>query len=396
MGINSGKRFIYCSFFPVGLNDYISYFRKNFDNFSCLEWKFPHSSDETKKSIYSDYFKGKLIAKKTLFSYTLIRLKFFYFLFLPLNYFVYLLQALILFWDRRDSKKMIFMGINFFCTFCGLILKKFGKADIVIYRVMDFFPLPKSGPYRFYNRFFYLIDKYCLYNSDWVFFTTEGHIEGREQYGYFKREDIKEKIRMIPLGIDAKKAVNFKINAENKFSLLYCGVVSKYQMLELIFKVVKKLKGKYPLIKLDIVGRGPDFEYYKNLSLKEKLDKFIVFHGFLDEGKDFSRFMGNHLLGFALYQDVNDYIKFTEPAKVKYYLSFGIPAVISSVPLIARDFQQKKLSFAVKNNVDEICLTIENYLNDEKLQDELKKNIRRFVDVVDIDLLLDTVFEGVI
>lgn len=388
--------FVFCSFFPVGLNDYISYFKKKFDSFFCLEWKFPHSNDKTKKSIYSEHFKGKLIAKKNLFSYTLIRTKFFYFLFLPLNYFVYLLQALIIFWDRRGSKKIIFMGINFFCTFCGLILKKMGKVDVVIYRVMDFFPLPKSGPYWFYNRFFYLIDRYCLYHSDWIFFTTEGHLSGREQYGYFNRNDIKEKIKMIPLGINSKRAVSYKITENNKFSLLYCGVVSKYQMLELIFKVVKKLKEKYPLIKLDIVGRGPDFEYYKNLSSKEKIEKFTVFHGFLDEGKNFSRFMGNHLLGFALYQDINDYIRYTEPAKVKYYLSFGVPALISKVPLIAQDFHQKKLSFAVKNDVSEICLAVEDFLNSKKKQKEYKNNIMRFIKEMDVNLLLDNVLRGII
>lgn len=393
---NKMSSFIFCSFFPVGLNDYIKYFKRKFDNFLCLEWKFPHSSDKFKQSSYIKFYKGNIINQKKLFSYSLARFKLLYFVFLPLNYFIYLGQALHAFRNRYGSERVVFMGVNFFCTLCGLILKKLGKVDIVIYRVMDFFPLPKSGPYRFYNRFFYWIDKYCLYNSDWVLFTTEGHIKGREQYGYFKKSDIKEKIRMIPLGVDSQNTVSFKINNVNKLSLLYCGVISKYQMLDLIFNVIDKLRIKYPQIKVDIVGVGPDFNYYKNLSKKKSLDKNIVFWGYMDESREFSRFMGNHLLGFALYEDKDDYIKYTEPAKVKYYLNFGVPALISEVPFIARDFDQKKLSFAVKNDINDICQKIEGFLRSGVKQNEYKNNIRRFMAGMDINILLDNVLKGIV
>ena len=159
-------KFIMCSFFPVGLEDYVEFFKKYFSNFIYLKWKFPHSRDKKASSGLEYYKNHSLVKGKKFFSFSLAGSPF-YFLFLPLNYLIYFWQSLfLLFIPKKKEEKIIYMGINYFCTFCGIVLKFFGKVDFVIYRVMDFFPLPTSGAYQFLNRIFYIFDRFCLKNSD--------------------------------------------------------------------------------------------------------------------------------------------------------------------------------------------------------------------------------------
>lgn len=384
---------IFCSFIPVGLDEYANYFIDNFNDFIYLKWKFPHIQGDINSSV-SYYKNKKQIKEKIIFSLPRFSNKFLYFLFLPLNYLIYLTQSLTLLLRRQTKKPIVFMGINYYCTFCGIILKKIGKVDFVIYRVMDFFPLPPRGIYKYLNRIFYFLDNYCLKNADFLWFTTIRHIIGRENYGYFDRTYYQ--YILTPLGINIDKFISAPVSKTNRYSLVYCGVLSKYHLLDLVFDAIKILKKDFKKIKLNIIGSGPDENYFKNLAKKMKIKENVRFHGYLKEGKKLKALIANNLLGIALYRDEEDFIKYTEPAKVKYYLSFGIPVLISKVPLIAEELQEKKVSFAVLNNQDEIIKTIKNFALNHSLQKEYKENIKNFVKSADIEKILKRVFRQIL
>jgi glycosyltransferase involved in cell wall biosynthesis len=377
---------IFCSFVPVGLEDYVQYFQNNFDEFTYLKWKFPHSKGSIKSSLIK-YKNGNKIVDNHLFSAENFQNKYLYFSLLPFNYLIYMYQALVSFWRRKNRTRQIFIGVNYFCAFCGILLKKLGKVDVVIYRVMDFFPLPPKGIYRILNRFFYMIDKFCLKNSDYIWFTTEGHIVGREKYGYFNRNQ--HNFKMIPLGLDTSKFASKPVNEQNRYSLVYCGVISRYHMLDLLFEVIQDLKKDFNSIRLNLIGSGPDEAYFEELAKKMGLQSDIVFHGFVEEGDRFRSLMSNNILGIAFYRNEENYMKYTEPAKVKNYLSFGVPAIVSRVPLIANELDEKRVCFAVNNEKEEIVGIIKRFILDRNLQEEYKANICEYIKTIDVNKLLD-------
>jgi glycosyltransferase involved in cell wall biosynthesis len=378
---------IFNSFEPVGLEDYVTYFKKRFKDFVYLKWKFPHRKGKSTSACIR-HKTGKQLYSKKLTSLYVSRNKFFYFSLLPFHYMLYLFQALTALEKRPSNRKsVVFFGVNYYCTFCGIILKKIGRVDYVIYRVMDFFPLPKRGVYRYLNRLFYTFDRFCLKNADSVWFTTQGHIEGREKYGYFDRR--KELYRLIPLGINSDNYIDKTITEQSRKSLVYCGVISVYHMLELVFDVLAQLKIVYPDILLNVVGSGPDEDYFRRLAYEMGLNENIKFHGYIEEGERFNQVMSNNLLGIALYKDEENFMKYTEPAKVKYYLNFGIPALVSKVPSIAKELDELRVSFAVNNEKYEIVSIIKRFIEDQSMQKEYKSNIGKFVETVNIFNLLE-------
>lgn len=388
MDIKERVRFIFCSFVPVGLEDYVEYIQRNFTDFVYFKWRF-HFVDSKKISSSRQIFnEGKLINEKKMLSLPKINNKFFYFLSLPIVYLVYLFQGIKnLIGIRTKDKIVVFMGINYFCTLCGIILKYLGAVNFVIYRVMDFFPMPKKGAYRIYNRIFYILDRIAIKFSNAIWFTTIGHIEGREEYGYFDRRE--HYYEIIPLGIRQGNSI---LSNAKQHSIIYCGNISKYHLLDMLFSAVKNLRARYPDIHLNIVGSGPDEVFYKDLIIKMDLGKNIYFHGFIKDDKVFGETIAENSIGIALYRGEEDFMKYTEPAKVKTYLGYGVPVIVSNIPPIAEDIAQNRVGFSIKNSVDELCSTLEYFFNNKEIQDEYRKNIDNYIKRFDINEILDKSF----
>jgi glycosyltransferase involved in cell wall biosynthesis len=198
---------------------------------------------------------------------------------------------------------------------------------------------------------------------------------------------------MVPLAINLSKFTQKSVTTVDRYSLVYCGNISRYHMLELLFEVIGNLRKVFPEVKLNIVGSGQDEDYFRKLSIDMNLQENVVFHGFIEEGERFSDVISNNCLGIALYKDDENFIKYTEPAKVKTYLSFGVPVVVSKVPDIAEEIQCLKVGFAVRNNRDEIVAIISEYFNDRRMQALYRKNVREYVKTLDVNQLLQITFE---
>jgi glycosyltransferase involved in cell wall biosynthesis len=163
-------------------------------------------------------------------------------------------------------------------------------------------------------------------------------------------------------------------------------------MLELAFEAIKVLSKKYKDLKLKIIGSGPDINYYKKLAVDMKITNNVIFFGFMKNGIEFNKLMSTSNLGLAFYKDEEDYIRYTEPAKIKYYFSFGIPAIVSDVPATVNELKEKKLAFIVKNNSNNIAKTIDEYFLNEKMQKIYKTNVKKYLKEIDINKILDESF----
>lgn len=384
MDIKRKIRFIFCSFVPVGLEDYVEYMRRNFPDFIYFRWRFHHVDPKKICSAIQIFDEDILLKEQKLLSIPKINNKLFYFLALPITYLIYFLQAVKnLIFAARGNKIIVFMGVNYFCALCGIMLKFLRIADFVIYRVMDFFPMPENGPYRILHRIFYVMDRICIRYSDAIWFTTIGHIEGREEYGYFDRR--KYSFEIIPLGI---KQCNFSLSNPKEHSIVYCGNVSRYHLLDMLFSAVKNLRIKYPDIQLNVIGSGRDELYFKDIAEKTGLNGNIHFHGFIKD----DRIIAENAIGIALYRDEENFMKYTEPAKVKTYLGYGVPVIVSDIPRIAGEIARNRVGFSIKNSVDELCNTIEYFFNNKELREEYRKNIANYVKRFDVNELLDKTF----
>lgn len=98
----------------------------------------------------------------------------------------------------------------------------------------------------------------------------------------------KEKIVIIPPGIDVKKNDRPSLNIEKKVNLLVVGYLIQRKGVDLVLRSIEEVVKTHKNIHLDIVGDGPQMQSLKDLSLQLKIDKYVTFHGFVSQANIFS------------------------------------------------------------------------------------------------------------
>ena len=116
----------------------------------------------------------------------------------------------------------------------------------------------------------FLIEKTCSFLPD-EFIVNSGHT--RKKLG---------KGKIIYNGVDIDKINNIK-KSEEKYDVLYAGRLSEHKNVDVLIKSVEIIKKINPLVRVGIIGDGPQKIELKTLSKKLGLSENIDFLGFVDE-----------------------------------------------------------------------------------------------------------------
>src|SRR5690606_6446004 len=99
-----------------------------------------------------------------------------------------------------SSKKPVdlYVGVDNFNAFWGVILKKLGWVKEVVYYTIDYVPVRFQNPVL--NDVYHWMDKFCVRNADVVWNVSPRIAEGREE---FHNVDIahREKHTVAPIGV---------------------------------------------------------------------------------------------------------------------------------------------------------------------------------------------------
>ncbi len=93
----------------------------------------------------------------------------------------------------------------------------------------------------------------------------------------------KNKIVVIPLGINIEEFKNAKkVDLCDDPKLLFVGRLEKIKGCHILLHAISRIVEYYPRLKLYIVGKGPMENYLTQLTKKLKIDKNVIFLGYVD------------------------------------------------------------------------------------------------------------------
>lgn len=161
-----------------------------------------------------------------------------------------------------------------------------------------------------------LVHTYHTMYEDYVYYITKGYFDkssrkiveyltkfycdktakelivpSKKTYDMFKEKyQFEKEIHIVPTGIDIKrfKKTNFKkeqINELKKelgikpsdFVILFVGRIAKEKNIDLLLNSHVNILKKHKNVKLVIVGSGPDYEHYIEMSKELKIDNNVIF-----------------------------------------------------------------------------------------------------------------------
>ena len=151
------------------------------------------------------------------------------------------------------------------------------------------------------------------------------------------------KIQVIPNGVDQIYVTTSRKYLENgnKINLLYVGALRRYKGLEFILKSLPVLKNKYNLaVKLRVVGKGEDREYFLRLASQLKIMDLIEW---IDRASD------EELIQYYRSADIFVFLSKAEAygLVVAEALAQGTPCIVANTSALT-EFAAEPGCFAIK------------------------------------------------
>jgi glycosyltransferase involved in cell wall biosynthesis len=289
------------------------------------------------------------------------------------------LLAVLLVLLARRKKIDLYIGFGFLITLLGLFMKKLGYVKNVLYYDQDYFPYPSKPTLfgRVYWHLWNLLDRICLRKSTLVWYLSKGILLQRVKDGTIAEHDPRNVV--VPHGTTAS-LMRFDISNRNLLAICFVGTLIKEKGVDLAIQAMPELLRIIPNICLRVIGSGPQEAELRNLANKLGVRDHVEFLGFIDLTER-PKPVAECAIGLALYPP-GSFSRFTEPSKLKVYLSFGLPIIVTHGPEFAEDIKRFKLGKVINFNREELIQALCSMLQNpdalegyyERIQDFNSKN----------------------
>ncbi|MBI5613915.1 glycosyltransferase [Candidatus Gottesmanbacteria bacterium] len=288
------------------------------------------------------------------------------------NQFISVMKDIVLtvYWVVCAGQFDQYIGVDGMNAFTGLFLKRLGIVKRVIFYTIDY--VPNRFNNAFVDSIYLWIDKKAVEGSDVVWNLSDTMKTMRAEQGLSHSYDAKQ--ILVPVGTDVD-IPEVKESERKRFHVAHMGHLTKKQGVQLVIEAIPEVLTKVPEFHFDIFGAGEYEKTLKELSARLNVDSFVTFHGYIEDHHSLEIKLSTCSLGIAPYVDTQDnFIRHTDPGKVKAYLAAGLPIVITKVPDVWKDIEKNKCGKACEANPSSVAKTIIFLLTDELLLGLYRKN----------------------
>ena len=283
-------------------------------------------------------------------------------------------------WKAIKNNNIIHMWVPYYLTSFFILLTKrvfFPEKKLIL--TMDTVPGYSFSMGRFWNTMFKIYNK--LFG--WLLFGTPSIITlyGESMLPFALRAGVpKQKIRVIPTGIDFKKYDN-KSKLQSKASIskelnlkpstriiLFVGLLIPRKGVDKLIRIANNLRRRDVVFLL--VSDGPNRKEYENQVKKLRLEKKVLFLGWRTDMH-------------KLYQASDIFLLPSQgeglPGVVMEAMSYGVPCVASNIPCIPDLLENGITGFLCKRtNVNDFTAKIGKLLRNKNLRERIaKQGIRK-------------------
>lgn len=288
-----------------------------------------------------------------------------------MSFFVILYQVTA--YRMRTRQKTCFFSTGAMFCLSGLLLRLFGIAGKTVFYVVDYKGKETSDSIltKFFSVWIGLCASFCLRFCD-VTAVINNKI--------LKKMNISKKVPVIPLGTRIPNDAMNRTRKNTNVRICYCGIIEKnFFGLELIPELLKKRKDLY----FDIIGSGNALGKLKQQISSDR----VVFHGFVSESEKNS-ILSSGDIGWAI--NTSFTAQFSDPSKIKDYLSLNLPVLANSSQAVASALQRYGVGEIIdKISVNTILSAVDKITVNQK---EYRKGICKYNSDFEYHKLLDDLF----
>ena len=270
----------------------------------------------------------------------------------------------------------------------AILAKKVGLVKKVVFYTVDY--TPKRFPNKLLNGVFHIIDEFCIKNADSVWNVSNKIVEKRSEQGVPESRN-----KYVPNSPSFKVGKPLPANKVDKDRIMIVTGITHAPAFTLVIDAVSALIGKYPKLKLSIIGGGPAEEEFKNKVNNSALKGHVEFLGQLDHTTLLNT-LPKGGLGLAIYTSDYDWVNYGDSMKAREYLLSGLPTIITDVVSTGDDIKKYDAGLVVKPTKADIQSGIEKLIKDKSYWLKARANALTLSKELDIDKVLNKEFSGLI
>lgn len=281
--------------------------------------------------------------------------------------------ALTVYWCLRFGRIDLYIGVDNINAGTGIILRKLGLVKQVIFYTIDYIPNRFSNPVI--NRMYHRLDAWCVSNANTVWNLSPIMQKEREHTG-LSSQKIKDKQKVVPMGTDAKNE-SFHSSSFKRYEAIFVGHLVRKQGVQTVIKGIPRIRKILPNFRFTVIGEGPMKGQLEELTKTLRIQKYVTFAGYIRDHNDVERMLAKSAIAVAPYEDTADnFVRFTDPGKIKAYLSAGLPIIVTKVPAVWHEIEASKAGMAVSDSKDDLADAIIAMLSDIRKLRTLRANAR--------------------
>ncbi len=277
-------------------------------------------------------------------------------------------------WQWLFKKKAdIFIGLGVLDAFSGIVLKKIGRVDQVIFYSLDFSPRRFRG--RGLNTIYNWLERWVVIQTDFVWNLSPLMVSAREQFRGVP-PSYRAKQIIVPIGVDTG-AVHYGIDGIERYQLCYAGHLRAGQGVDFLLRLLPRIIERVPETTLLLIGGGDKEESLRTFAQELGIAEQVRFTGFMENQKEMEECIARSVIALAPYvDDPLNLTRYTDPGKPKAYLAAGVPVIMTDIVAIAGIIETRRCGFSVPYQETAFVEKIVQLLMDEQLLREYKDNAR--------------------
>ena len=297
------------------------------------------------------------------------------------------------FWAILKQKKKyhLFIAADNLNAFVGILLKKLGRVQTVAYWTLDYRPNRFENVVM--NTIFHWMDRFCVFFADETWNVSPRMSEARELFKGMDRKKFNRQ-KLVPAGIWFDQIKRLPFDRINKKKLLFIGDLSRRSGVDHVLEAIPLILKSIDDFQFLVVGGGGQEEEFKKRVKELEISNHVRFTGWVRDRGKLEDLIRDSALGIALYDKYDErgnlaFGNFSDPGKLKDYMSSGMPVILSDVPYNARDIEKKECGKVInKSHFDrpdktEIASAIIEILQDDDKLRRYRENAIAYIKTYD-------------
>lgn len=270
------------------------------------------------------------------------------------------------------EKYSLFIGLESINALAGVVLKKLGRVQIVVYYVSDYSPQRYSQ--KWINALYLWLDRQAAYYSDFIWNVSSAMQPARIKVGLNSGKSAP--CLRVPNALFPEQIKPRPPGEISPYTIAYMGTLEIDNGSDLAVEALPVVLKKFPQTRLHIIGGGDPalLRRLKRLASELKVRKQVKFHGFIGDPEKLSKTLSQFYLAVAPYRDIPESFRFYgDSTKIRAYFSVGLPVITTRVPPMGKEISRAGAGMIVEDNAKALAKAIIKLFRNKKLYQKYRQ-----------------------